>query len=165
MHSTADDAEQVLRSQAAALKQSAPGPSLAVAVDQATVWYWAQIRAGQTAPEIAAQSGVHVAVARQLSGSDGFRVSHQQALDVDRLARVTGRLGVTHYDAAQVAALAVADVAQCHRFVTTELGRLADPAPAAGASAAIARQTLQTFLEEGSTTDPRHDASASITTR
>jgi len=150
LHSTADDAEQVLRSQAAALKQSAPGPSLAVAVDQATVWFWAQIRGGEAAPEIAAQPGVHVSVGRRLTGPDGFRVSHQQALDVDRLARVTGRLGVTNYDAVQVAALAVADIPQCRRFVTAELGRLAHPAPSAAASATVARQTLRVFLEEGS---------------
>jgi transposase-like protein len=79
-------------------------------------------------------------------GVDGFRRSHEEALQARRVAELTRRQpgSVTYYGKVVLAALASADVTQARRFVADELGPLAaDDDQAARLSA-----TLLIYLEE-----------------
>jgi transposase-like protein len=79
-------------------------------------------------------------------GVDGFRRSHEEALQARRVAELTRRQpgSVTNYGRVVLAALASADMTQARRFVADELGPLAaDDDQAARLSA-----TLLVYLEE-----------------
>jgi PucR C-terminal helix-turn-helix domain/GGDEF-like domain len=79
-------------------------------------------------------------------GVDGFRRSHEEALQARRVAELTRRQpgSVTNYGKVVLAALASADVTQARRFVADELGPLAaDDDPSTRLCA-----TLLVYLEE-----------------
>jgi DNA-binding PucR family transcriptional regulator len=59
-------------------------------------------------------------------GLEGFRRSHEEALETRRVARLPGRAGPVHeYRAVALTALTTSDVEQARRFVVDELGTLA----------------------------------------
>ena len=60
------------------------------------------------------------------AGVDGFRRSHDEALEARRVAGITPRPGPVHeYRSVALTALATSDLTQARRFVTEELGPLA----------------------------------------
>jgi len=87
-----------------------------------------------------------VALGRSQPGIEGFRRSHQQALEARRIAMLAGRRtgSVTRYSAVALAALATADLDQARDFVTTQLGALA------GDDDVVLRlsATLRVYLDE-----------------
>ena len=95
----------------------------------------------------AALSEIHVALGSPASGLDGFRRSHQEALDARRVARLAGRRtgSVVTYAASAVAALTSTDLERARQFVTTELGSVAGDDDEARRLAG----TLLVYLEEG----------------
>jgi hypothetical protein len=59
------------------------------------------------------------------TGLDGFRRSHEQALEARRVAQLSPRSGPVHeYRSLALTALATSDLTQARRFVTEELGPL-----------------------------------------
>jgi hypothetical protein len=87
-----------------------------------------------------------VALGTSQPGIEGFRRSHQQALEARRIAMLAGRRtgSVTRYAAVALAALATADLDQARGFVTTQLGALAGDDDVALRLAA----TLRVYLDE-----------------
>jgi hypothetical protein len=93
--------------------------------------------ASHTAPRVAFGS-VH-------TGVDGFRRSHEQALEARRVAQLSPRAGPVHeYRSLALTALATSDLTQARRFVTEELGPLAAQDDATVRIAA----TLKVWFEE-----------------
>jgi DNA-binding PucR family transcriptional regulator len=91
---------------------------------------------------------VLVALGRPASGLDGFRRSHQDALEALRVAQLAGRAGgtVTRYDEVELAALCSANVEACREFVAAELGDLA----ADTEDVRRLRETLEAFFDSSS---------------
>jgi DNA-binding PucR family transcriptional regulator len=94
----------------------------------------------------ATASGVRVAIGEQAPGIAGFRASHIEALDAQRVARLAGsRAGsITRYQDIALCALATANVEHARRFVARELGRLAARDDTTRRLAA----TMRTYLDE-----------------
>ena len=82
------------------------------------------------------------------AGVDGFRKSHEQAIQARRVARLTGRQpgGLVSYADVGLAAIATADPDQAREFVMRELGPLIEASDDARRLAA----TLRVYLDEGS---------------
>ncbi len=90
--------------------------------------------------------GVRVAIGPPGRGIDGFRRSHLDALAAQRLLhRVPDGLQVATFDDVQVVTLATHDPDRARAFVERTLGQLATADP-------VLRDTLRTFLREGSST-------------
>jgi DNA-binding PucR family transcriptional regulator len=96
--------------------------------------------ASNTAP------GVRVAIGEQAPGIAGFRTSHIEALDAQRVARLAGRRegSITRYQDIALPALATANIEHSRRFVERELGRLASRDDTTRRLAA----TVRTYLDE-----------------
>jgi PucR C-terminal helix-turn-helix domain/GGDEF-like domain len=92
-------------------------------------------------------AGTLVAVGSSGAGLEGFRRSHQEALDARRVARLSGRRAgsVVSYTATAVAALASSDLDRARTFVAAELGSIAADDDEARRLAG----TLLVYLEEG----------------
>ncbi|WP_156431571.1 helix-turn-helix domain-containing protein [Mycobacterium sp. GA-1199] len=90
--------------------------------------------------------GVRIAVGETARGIAGFRSSHVEALEAQRVARLTGRPAgsVTRYHTVSLRALATVDADQAAAFVRRELGKLGATDEATRRLAA----TLRTYLEE-----------------
>jgi DNA-binding PucR family transcriptional regulator len=90
--------------------------------------------------------GVRVAIGEPARGIAGFRASHVEALEAQRIARMAARPegSVTRYVDIAVAALATADVEQARAFVARELGPLASADETTRRLAA----TVRTYLDE-----------------
>jgi hypothetical protein len=90
--------------------------------------------------------GVLAACSSPVSGIEGFRRSHHEALNARRVATLTGRRRgtMTLYQDVALAALASTDVEQAREFVRSELGPLAADDDRTARLAA----TLQVYLEE-----------------
>lgn len=90
--------------------------------------------------------GVRIAVGEPARGIAGFRSSHVEALEAQRVARLTGRPAgsVTRYRTVSLRALATVDADQAAAFVRRELGKLGATDEATRRLAA----TLRTYLEE-----------------
>jgi DNA-binding PucR family transcriptional regulator len=71
--------------------------------------------------------GVRVAIGEPAPGIAGFRTSHIEALEAQRIARLAGRRegSITRYHEIALCALATANIEHSRRFVERELGRLA----------------------------------------
>jgi hypothetical protein len=73
-------------------------------------------------------AGLRVAFGSPHAGIDGFRLSHQEALEARRVAKVAGRRSgpVNEYRLLALTALATSDLDQARRFIAEELGPLAN---------------------------------------
>jgi hypothetical protein len=94
-----------------------------------------------------ALAGALVAIGSPGAGLEGFRRSHQEALDARRVARLSAsRAGsIVSYAATAVAALASSDLDRARTFVAAELGSIA----AHDGDARRLAATLRVYLEEG----------------
>lgn len=94
-----------------------------------------------------ALAGTLVAVGSSAAGLDGFRRSHDEAMDARRVAQLSGRRAgsVVPYASAAVAAMASTDLDRARAFVDAELGSIAADDDEARRLAA----TLHAYLEEG----------------
>jgi hypothetical protein len=94
----------------------------------------------------ATASGVRVAIGEPAPGIAGFRTSHIEALEAQRIARLAGRRegSITRYDDIALCALATANIEHSRRFVERELGRLASRDDTTRRLAA----TVRTYLNE-----------------
>jgi DNA-binding PucR family transcriptional regulator len=90
--------------------------------------------------------GVRVAIGEPGRGIAGFRASHFEALEAQRIARLAGRPvgSVTRYNNVSLRAIATVDIQQARAFVRRELGRLASTDETTRRLAA----TLRTYLDE-----------------
>jgi len=90
--------------------------------------------------------GVRIAIGEPAPGIAGFRTSHIEALEAQRIARLAGRRegSITRYDDIALCALATANLEHSRRFVERELGRLASRDDTTRRLAA----TMRTYLEE-----------------
>ena len=90
--------------------------------------------------------GVRVAIGEPARGIAGFRASHVEALEAQRIARLAGRRegSVTRYNDIALRSLATADLDYARTFVARELG------PLAGADDTTRRlaATVRTYLDE-----------------
>jgi sugar diacid utilization regulator len=93
----------------------------------------------------ASSRDIRVAVGVPAPGAAGFRRSHLAAVDGYRVARTSGRTGVTGYAEVGVLALLSADQERARWFVTEELGHLADQGPTLD----DLRETALCYLETG----------------
>lgn len=154
--SDAATSDQLTRSvralSALALTIGSPRPPLIVGQDESTSWAWIQVPAGREssadlapwsfdqrpAPAIAL-GGIH-------DGVEGFRLSHEEALRVQRIVLLGGgptSQVVSHDEpGTALATLLSSDVETTRRFVRRVLGELA----ADTESAERHRHTLRTFL-------------------
>ncbi|WP_205698768.1 CdaR family transcriptional regulator [Conexibacter sp. SYSU D00693] len=121
---------------------------LTVPLGTTAMWAWAPAsgdpdgEALRTALTQAGLRDVHVAVGSPATGIAGFRRSHEEALDVQRLARRRpGCARVTTYEEVEVAVLAGAHAERAQRFVERTLG------PLLGAKPEL-RETLRVHLQE-----------------
>jgi DNA-binding PucR family transcriptional regulator len=90
--------------------------------------------------------GVRVAIGEPARGVGGFRASHLEALDAQRIARLAGRRegSITRFSEISLRALATANIDQARAFVARELGALA-----AGDDTTLRlAATVRTFLDE-----------------
>ncbi|WP_155763593.1 PucR family transcriptional regulator [Mycobacterium asiaticum] len=94
----------------------------------------------------ASAPGVRVAIGEPARGIGGFRVSHFEALEAQRIAVLAGRPagGVTRYGNISLRAIATVDLEQSCAFVRRELGRLVSEDETTRRLAA----TLRTYLDE-----------------
>ncbi len=94
--------------------------------------------------------GVRVAFGKPARGLDGFRRSHQEAVQAARVATLGGSAGGAVVDYAQVelVSLLACDLPRAREFVASRLGPLAAP----GESAQRLRETLRVFLALGGRT-------------
>jgi DNA-binding PucR family transcriptional regulator len=90
--------------------------------------------------------GVRVAIGEPASGMKGFRDSHLQAVEAERIARLAGRRegSVTRFHDISLRSLTTANLEQAHSFVATELGSLG----AADETTRRLAATVRTFLDE-----------------
>ena len=102
--------------------------------------------------------GVRVAIGEPAPGIAGFRASHFEALQAQRIARLPGRResSITRYNDIAVRALATADLEQARRFVERELGRLAAPDDTTRRLAATVRAYLDENGSRGRTAKRLH---------
>ena len=117
---------------------------LTLLVDSDTLWCW--IPTNTEARATLAREGVICGHGRPGHGLDGFRLSHHQALEAVRVARLAGRSlpTVTHFSDIELAALCSHEPAAMRQFVTSVLGELANPSP----HGQMHRGTLRSFYAE-----------------
>jgi DNA-binding PucR family transcriptional regulator len=136
--------------QQAATAAGCSGQPLFVPRDRSTAWGWIPLGRGRKEVAIEADAdGNHwIAVGSSAAGTDGFRVTHLEALQARQVALAARDRAeqVTAFTDPQVrtAALMAADLDGARRLVRKALGPLAaDTEPAARM-----RETLQVFLAE-----------------
>ena len=90
--------------------------------------------------------GVRVAIGEPARDIAGFRASHVEALEAQRIARLAGRRegSITRYSDISLRALATANIDQARAFVARELGALA----AADDTTRRLAATVRTYLDE-----------------
>ncbi len=142
--------ERAVREAAAALGPGEPliVPSGAAIID---VWTGAYEPADTRAlARYEPPDGVRVAFGKPARGLDGFRRSHQEAVQAARVATLGGSAGGAVVDYAQVelVSLLACDLPRAREFVASRLGPLAAP----GESAQRLRETLRVFLALGGRT-------------
>jgi DNA-binding PucR family transcriptional regulator len=115
------------------------------------------LRAGVTAgwchpdafDEVALKAAPHVALGTAATGVDGFRCTHREAVEAERVGRTAALHGAVHYADVALTALLTKDLAQARAFAARELGALA------GDDGRIADTVLAVLETQGS---PRHAA-------
>ncbi|MDV6295627.1 PucR family transcriptional regulator [Rhodococcus aetherivorans] len=117
---------------------------LTLLVDSDTLWCWIPTNTEARATPV--REGVTCGQGRPGHGLDGFRLSHRQALEAVRVARLAGRgfPAVTHFSDIELTALCSHEPAALSQFVTSVLGALADPSP----HNRLLRETLRSFYAE-----------------
>ena len=138
--------------QAIAREVKAPRP-LTVAAGRRELWAWMATR---QAPDLAGLSAivepysVSAAIGGPSPGLDGFRTSHREAVDAQRLVLRSGAGAggstVTSYADVELACLMSENPQAARHLVERELGKLAAPDPALD----IVRETLSQYLQNGS---------------
>ncbi len=90
--------------------------------------------------------GVRVAIGEPARDIAGFRASHIEALEAQRIARIAGRRegSITRYNDISLRALATANIDQARDFVARELGALA----ARDETTLRLAATVRTYLDE-----------------
>lgn len=120
-----------LESVAAAIMQaSGCTRSLTLVAGAQSLWVWlptAAPRIDDTVTDaLGSAPGVHVAIGRKGLGLDGFRRSHLDATEVQRLlARIDATNRIARYDEVQLVALLTSDLTKADEFVADNLGALA----------------------------------------
>ncbi|WP_278257944.1 helix-turn-helix domain-containing protein [Nocardioides convexus] len=117
---------------------------LTVVAAASTLWVWLPVRTPPDRAEVAAAlrrtPEVRVAIGAPARGVEGFRRSHQDAVEVRRLvARLGAPDPVVTFAEVQVAALVTRDEARAEEFVALVLGDLA-------AAPADLQETVRTYL-------------------
>lgn len=134
-----------LEAAARALATAAGVPrALTVVAGASTLWVWvpgaSELDLGALGDTLEGIDGVHVAVGPRVSGIEGFRRSHLDAIATQRLlARMESHLRLTTYDAVQLVALVTQDQPRADQFVRETLGEL-ETAPDE------LRTTVRTFI-------------------
>jgi DNA-binding PucR family transcriptional regulator len=116
---------------------------LVVVASAGTLWTWTS---GDMipAPAAAIPDGVHVAIGSPAYGIEGFRQSHLEALEVQRmLSRIGSRRRVASAREVSLVNLATTDPATAFAFVQTTLGALAE-------ADHELQETLRVYLRMGS---------------
>ncbi|HEX4108183.1 MAG TPA: helix-turn-helix domain-containing protein [Solirubrobacteraceae bacterium] len=121
--------------------------ALTVNCSERAVWVWAVADGVVGEPSAEVSDGVAVAVGPAATGIEGFRQTHRDALEAQRVAVLQGgaRAPVTRYEDVEVAAIMSRSAPDVHRFVRRALGALADD----DASSARLRETLSAYLASG----------------
>ncbi|MEU3340297.1 helix-turn-helix domain-containing protein [Streptomyces sp. NPDC006668] len=141
---TADDLEHVARS---LLRGIGANAQLVVPVDRTEAWAWGAFRARppRAEPLLPDGSDVMVGVACPHRGVEGFRATHEEALDATRVGAFRGSskeyAGVVRYDEVRLLSLLIADPDKAARFVRDELGALG------GSAGSVLRQTVRAYLD------------------
>jgi DNA-binding PucR family transcriptional regulator len=156
-----DDAEDVvgrLEAQAQALVQLlGPRNALLVPDGRSTLWLWCSFATPLSEAGLAEACAAHrlppdvtAACGMPGEGRAGFVTSHEEALFVRELMRVSGRqqARVTRYDKVVVSSLMATDLPRARRFVEHELGALA----AGDDATRRIRATVMVLLETGQRT-------------
>jgi hypothetical protein len=143
-----EDALPSLERAAGALASSGGclGHPLVVARDVSTVWAWLPSPSRQ--PDAALSAGTRAALGTTRSGLSGFRASHVEALETQRVvttAAPTRRLSTTSAAAVGPLRLLCDDVVRLRSWVLGVLGALALD----DASTEALRETLSVFLSTG----------------
>ncbi|MEV5000370.1 PucR family transcriptional regulator [Nocardioides sp. LML1-1-1.1] len=117
---------------------------LTVVAAASTLWVWLPVRTPPDQAEVAASlrrtPEVRVAIGAPARGVEGFRRSHQDAVEVRRLvARLGAPDPVVTFAEVQLAALVTRDEARAEEFVALVLGDLA-------AAPAELQETVRTYL-------------------
>lgn len=125
--------------------------TLRVPCTDRSLWLWA-VTERDLPRRLECTSGVLAAVGTAQPGVAGFRRSHREACEAQRVARMQGarRATVTRFRDVEVAALMSRDEDALRRFLTRTLGPLAD----AGESAERLRRTLSAYLAAGQQVGP-----------
>ncbi|MBQ7805730.1 helix-turn-helix domain-containing protein [Rhodococcus sp. (in: high G+C Gram-positive bacteria)] len=122
-----------------------PVAALHVRVDLHTVWSWIPSTSEALSRLNAIPGPVLVGIGTSRSGVSGFRISHQEAQEAVRVARLrshpTGR--VTRFNDVETVSLCTQDVQRAADFVRNELGPIAQRTPAMDQL----RETLARYLE------------------
>jgi hypothetical protein len=135
--------------QAIAREASAPRP-LTLAAGRRELWAWLATRqapdlAGLT--DIVERSGARAAIGGPSPGVNGFRTSHREAVDAQRLVLRGGSSSpATAYGDIELACLMSENPDAARHLVERELGKLAGPDPALD----VVRETLSCYLRNGS---------------
>jgi DNA-binding PucR family transcriptional regulator len=135
--------------QALARDVTAPRP-LTLAAGRRELWAWLATRqtpdlTGLTA--LVEPSGARAAVGGPSPGLAGFRTSHREAVDAQRLVlRGGSSSAVTAYADVELACLMSENPEAARHLVERELGKLAEPDPALD----VVRETLSHYLRNGS---------------
>jgi hypothetical protein len=150
-HRSFPDADLSLEREALAASSGLDGGDvLVIPAGAAVLWAWfgTSGRALELLEQLEAHrlnDGVRMAVGQPAFGSEGFRVTHVEALQAARFWEASPPGRVVSYRAVELVSLLAADLDRAGRFVLSELGPLA----ARTESAAQLRATLMAFLSCG----------------
>lgn len=153
LHTESHDAIADLGTAATRLAAQVSARPLVVDPGGRDLWCWLATR---SAPDLAVfhesngwleEHGITVAVGAPGEGLNGFRVSHEEARQAQRLAfQLTRPDPVTLYGEVELLAMISTSPETARRFVFRTLGALADP----GETPSRLRQTLHALLRAGS---------------
>lgn len=122
------------------------GSPLQVHATSGVLWAWVKTSrpVNEIEPGLQGEEQVRFALGTPLPGIEGFRRSHSDASEVQRLVlRLGSKLTVARYDAMKVAALLTHDEDRAGRFASETLGELAE-------AATNLKETVRTYLRNQS---------------
>lgn len=121
--------------------------TLEIACTERSLWMWTVTESSRPARLERRSDGMLASVGTPQAGISGFRRSHHEAAEAQRVALLQGRrrAAVTQYRDVEVVALMSRDEQALRNFLRRTLGPLADP----GESAERLRQTLSAYLAAG----------------
>jgi hypothetical protein len=139
--STGGDVSALQRAAVELLQRRGATATLVVPVGSTQLWAWGAVP-DRPAALVAPDGPVRVAAGLPAAGLTGFRSTHRQALDAERVGKLGGRRVVDYADIAAVALLS-ADLPAAAELVRRELGALA----ARTDQAETLRRTLLHYLD------------------